>query len=209
MKKNSSTVFYIVRHAEAENNIKEIIGANSDLTEKGINQAKKIAKKFSKINFDVIFTSDLDRAQHTAEIIANDQINKSVIIDKNLRERNYGKYEGESMEKYREETKDILDMMKNMTDKELLMLRRYESFETDYELMDRLIGSLKKYANQYTGGKVLVVTHGLVIRTLLVSLGFATYKNLPAFSVKNTGYAKLEYNNMNFLLKETVDIDNV
>lgn len=209
MKKNIQTTFYIVRHAEAENNVKEIIGANSDLTEKGRMQAKTIANKFSKISFDAIFTSDLDRAKHTAEIIADKLVNKSVIIDKNLRERNYGKYEGKSMEKYREETKDVLNLMKNMPDNELLKFRRYKCFETDEELMDRFVKSIKRHASRYVDGKVLIVTHGLVMRTLLIFLGFATYRSLPVFSVENTGYIKIEYNDGMFLLRKTVGINNI
>lgn len=207
MKTDSSlTIFYILRHAEAENNIKNIIGANSDLTEEGKVQAKMAAEKLAHVHIDAIFSSDLVRAKNTAKIIARSR-KRQVIVHKELRERNYGKYEGVSRKKYREEMKEVLKKMETMADEEIKSFRRHEGFETDKELMARFTSLLKHFATSYKGKKLLIVTHGLVMRAFLIHLGFATYKTLPPFAVDNTGYIKITCNGANFFVEETYGIN--
>ncbi len=64
---------YLVRHGLT--NYNELGLSNSDpskdvhLTKKGIEQAKRLSKKLEKIDFDVIFISELKRTKQTAEII--------------------------------------------------------------------------------------------------------------------------------------------
>ena len=59
---------YIVRHGETKYNEKKIIQGHLDipLSDEGIRQAKKLAKRLEVINFDCIYTSDLKRAKQTA-----------------------------------------------------------------------------------------------------------------------------------------------
>lgn len=205
---NTFTTFYIIRHAEAENNVKEIIGADSDLTKQGKKQAKLLAKKLAHIQFDAIFSSHSLRTRHTAKMVVRSRKHQ-IIVDKNLRERDYGKYEGVSIKKYREQMIDVLKKTENMLDDELKIFRRYEGFETDQELMNRFMTSLKRFAILYKGEKLLVVTHGLIMRVFLIYLGFATYKTLPTFSVENTGYIKVAYDGSNFIVEETQGINKL
>ena len=60
---------YIIRHGESENNTKGCYTgwAEVNLTERGIEQAKSISPFLSKTKFDRVFSSDLKRAQKTAE----------------------------------------------------------------------------------------------------------------------------------------------
>ena len=61
------------------------------LTEVGKNQAHLTGKHLSKINFDVIYSSDLKRANETAEIIASYQPSElSVTVDPRIREIDMG-----------------------------------------------------------------------------------------------------------------------
>lgn len=71
------TEIIIVRHGEAEHNKKGTHGgwANSDLTPKGIMQAER-AKAYLDKHLEGNYTyyaSDLNRARHTAKIVAGDQ----------------------------------------------------------------------------------------------------------------------------------------
>lgn len=61
---------YIVRHGEVPHNaLKQYNNQNEDLTEKGIKQAEELREKIKMINYDIVISSPLIRAKHTAEII--------------------------------------------------------------------------------------------------------------------------------------------
>lgn len=80
---------YIVRHGETLlNELKQYNGEDEDLDEIGIKQAEVLKEKIKKIDFDIIITSPLLRAKHTADIINVN--NNEVIIDDRIKERNPG-----------------------------------------------------------------------------------------------------------------------
>src|SRR5690348_2997634 len=97
---------YVVRHAQSESNASGYLAGQKDeqLTELGKQQAIALAKDLSTLQFDAIFSSDLMRAKHTAEIIAREH--KLVIeTTKHLRERMWG--EKQEYAKIEEEKKEI------------------------------------------------------------------------------------------------------
>ncbi len=68
-----------------------------DLSEKGILEAEEAGQELSSQAIDVVHTSDLIRAQRTAEIVilANESTNETVTkTDWRLNERNYGSLQG-------------------------------------------------------------------------------------------------------------------
>ena len=89
----------LIRHGQSEwNALNQFTGwKDPDLTVKGIEEAHNAGKIINnlKINFDLVFTSALIRAQNTAEIILK-EINQSLSTIKNqaLNERNYGDLAG-------------------------------------------------------------------------------------------------------------------
>ncbi len=77
---------YIVRHGEVATNAPKIFNTETeDLNEKGIEQAKELREKIQDISFDIIISSPLIRARHTAEIINSKNI--PIQTDERLRER--------------------------------------------------------------------------------------------------------------------------
>ena len=89
----------LVRHGQSEwNALNQFTGwKDPGLTSRGIEEAHNAGKIINnlKINFDLVFTSALIRAQNTAEIILK-EINQSLSTIKNqaLNERNYGDLAG-------------------------------------------------------------------------------------------------------------------
>jgi 2,3-bisphosphoglycerate-dependent phosphoglycerate mutase len=89
----------LIRHGQSEwNALNQFTGwKDPDLTAKGIEEAHNAGMIINnlKINFDLVFTSALIRAQNTAEIILK-EINQSLSTIKNqaLNERNYGDLAG-------------------------------------------------------------------------------------------------------------------
>jgi len=63
-----------------------------ELSELGKKQARELRRFISNKNFDVVFCSDLKRAVESAKITFGDKY--QIILDKRLRECNYGDYTG-------------------------------------------------------------------------------------------------------------------
>lgn len=97
----------LVRHGQSEWNAKNLFTGwkDPDLTELGIEEANKAGSYLKELNikFDVMFTSNLIRAQKTGDIILK-AINQTPQIIKNLalNERNYGDLSGLNKDDARE-----------------------------------------------------------------------------------------------------------
>lgn len=88
---------YLVRHGEVNHNLYgKYNREDEDLNETGIKQAEKLKEKIQNISYDVIISSPLLRAIHTADII--NIYNKDVIIDERLKERDPGSLSGQPIE---------------------------------------------------------------------------------------------------------------
>lgn len=90
---------YLVRHGETNfNKVKKFQGWDDiPLNENGINLAQKTAVELKNIHFDAAFSSPLQRAHLTAEIILKNR-NIQIQTDNRLIEINLGKSEGDSHE---------------------------------------------------------------------------------------------------------------
>ena len=87
---------YIVRHGQVPHNaLEQYNTTDEDLTELGIMQAEKLKNKIKNINFDIIISSPLIRAKHTADII-NINSNK-IIYDDRIKERSCGDLSGKPL----------------------------------------------------------------------------------------------------------------
>lgn len=98
----------LVRHGQSEWNKKNLFTGWKDpeLTNKGIEEAIKAGKnlKTKNIKFDIMFTSDLLRAQETGRLILENMGQSDIPVIKNqcLNERNYGDLAGLNKDDARE-----------------------------------------------------------------------------------------------------------
>ena len=84
---------YLVRHGQSESNVMGRYNyVNEDLNETGIKQAEDLREKIKDIDYDIVISSPLVRALHTARIINTN--NKEIITDERLVERKHGSLEG-------------------------------------------------------------------------------------------------------------------
>lgn len=200
--------FYLVRHGETELNVKRIMQGHRDssLTEIGISQAKDLGRKLKFIHFDAVFSSDLLRARRTAEIITAEK-NLTVSTTKLLRERSFGKYEGWEFQKYFDRFEKDLKKYKIMTEKELFCHKLDQDIESDEEVVGRFLTFIREVALGYLGKRVLLVSHGGLIRTCLIHLGFGTRQQLIPGCIKNTAYVRFLSDGTEFFVKETHNIE--
>lgn len=87
---------FLVRHGESTwNAIGRVQGQTRQvgLTTLGVDQAAAVARYLASEAVDVLLTSDLDRAAHTAAVVA-EATGLAAIADWRLREQGYGSMEG-------------------------------------------------------------------------------------------------------------------
>src|SRR3981081_671393 len=96
----SERLLVLVRHGQSEWNLKNPCTGwkYPDLTEQGVTEAKEAGRKLKAqgLTFDVAFTSDLTRAQHTLKLMLAEigQTGLPTTKDLALNERDYGDLSG-------------------------------------------------------------------------------------------------------------------
>ena len=99
----------LVRHGQSDWNRKNLFTGwkNPGLTDQGVSEAENTGEKLKEqgFNFDVMFTSELKRAQNTGEIILEklNEPNLATIKSVNLNERDYGDLTGMNKDEARDE----------------------------------------------------------------------------------------------------------
>ena len=88
----------LVRHGQTDMNVEGIYFGWLDpaLNEKGREQGERAKEVLRKISYDNIYSSDLKRASETARLV--NYLKKELVLDKRLRELNFGIFEGLSYE---------------------------------------------------------------------------------------------------------------
>lgn len=163
---------YLTRHGQDEDNAKKILNGRRDtpLTTQGIRQAKKLSQKIKEIGicFEKVYTSPLQRAYKTAEIIA-----KEIGCDKpekieDLIERDFGIMTGKSLNQINEFCSS--DILKTETINYFLSPEKGETFP---QIIERAKKILKYLDKKHKNTNILLVTHGDLGKML-----YCSYYNL-------------------------------
>ncbi len=200
-------IIYVVRHGETEYNVQGLLQGQTDspLTENGRQQALERAEALKDVEFDAIFSSDLERAIKTSEII---KLNRQLAINtsKLLREKDFGPYDGKASDFFRQDNKHLFEELKKLPEQGKKDFKFFEGFESDSEMADRMIAFLREVAQTFLNKKVLVVTHRGNLRVLLLHLGFGSFDELEPKGISNSAFVKLESDGMDFVIKEVEGI---
>ena len=171
---------FLVRHGECNSNIKYIYNYKAeDINQRGIKQAKELVKKIKDIDYDVVISSPLLRAKHTAEII--NIKNKRIIIDKRIREREHGSLEGLPIESIDKE--DFYNYYSKV---------KYIDAESFSDMIKRVTSFLSELKNK-DYNSVLIVAHNGISRAF-----YAYFNGIPEdgrfwnLGMKNTEIKEFE-----------------
>lgn len=202
-------IMYFVRHGETYlNKYKRMQGwSDAPLTAQGEAVAGQTGEILKDIKFDAVYTSDLGRTIRTAKIIMKNNRYKedvSFISTSSFRESFFGYYEGALQQDayaafaehagmkpenlFRETT--LPEFMQNIKDTD-----PFHEAENYTELWERLwkgLDEVVKNAGDTGETKVLICTHGNVIRNIFTKMD---ERISPAEEVKNAGISILEYQN--------------
>ncbi len=154
------TTIGLLRHGQTDWNIDFRLQGTSDipLNETGRDQALLAGRVIDANDWDVLLTSPLSRAKETAEIVATEAGFDTLIVEPLLLERSFGEAEGMKHEDWK------------VAYGEGTPIPGGESLE---DLRVRCWQLLEHLAHTYPGRRVLVVSHGALIRKVikLVSKG--------------------------------------
>src|SRR3989344_1105579 len=157
----------IVRHGQTRSNEKEIIlgHKNEALNDKGKKQSEVIGHRLKEEKIDFLYASDLIRAVQTAKEIARHHPSLKIIKSKELRERNFGRYDGRNKHLFKEETMKIV-----IREKIHFSDFKPQKGESLKEVQERMKSFYQTLLKKHRGKTVVVVTHGGVIATFLLYL---------------------------------------
>lgn len=164
---------YLVRHGETNwNKVRKLQGqVDIPLNEFGKSLAVKTAEGLKDVSFDVCFTSPLERARETAELILNGA-DVPIINDDRIIEMGFGAYEGKCCSREEWELPESFHLF--FTDPEhYVPAPDGESF---LDVKERTRDFLRwLYAcGEYENNTILITTHGAALAGLLNNI-----KNKP------------------------------
>ncbi len=202
----------LIRHGESDGNAQRKFSGFQDvkLTEKGIWQAKRLARRLEGVQVDAFYCSDLKRARHTAEIIFGDR-GEDIVVSPNLREINFGIWEGMTFEeiKSREGAK-FTSWMENPDEKSIIP--QGESLAILNErVMTEVNRILQEHRNEEKDKTIAIVCHGGAIRIILCNALNLELKNLWFIEQNSTALNIIDYyDNRGFisLLNDTSHLED-
>ena len=160
------TTVLLIRHGETEWNILGKFQGTTDipLSDEGIRQAKLLRDRI-KGDFDYIYASPLKRAHKTAEVVCEDT-GKTVETVQDLREINFGSWEGLTPKNIAEMYPDVFKEWK--TDK-----KEGKFCDGDMSTLNASIRAkncILDIVKKHPGKKIAIVAHGGIIKAGLIGL---------------------------------------
>jgi len=153
-----------LRHAQAENNAKRILAGRTEgvhLTKTGIEQAEQIAKYLKPLDISAIYSSPIERASHTAEIVAKNR-SLEVVLDERLTEIDMGKFTLMNYDDMFAKYGNIF--LKFYENDPVIAEHEVETFpDVQKRVLDMVDHVLKKHKNE----NVILVTHMDPIKSML------------------------------------------
>ena len=202
----------LIRHGQSEwNKLNLFTGfKNVELSELGAEEANRAGQNFKNINlkFDLVYTSELKRAQDTAKIILEnlgqyDELNSSgkIIKNINLNERDYGDLTGLN----KKETAD-----KFGEDQVHKWRRGYSDRPPNGESLEDVVARVSKYFdseifNQIKNqniNNILIAAHGNSLRALLIVMSIYTANEINGVELSTGEPIHILFDNNSFSIKE-------
>ena len=147
---------FVIRHGQVPSNVEGIVSGWNDeeLTEKGISQANQIRDKLKNIQFDVVYSSPVNRAKQTAMIVAPQN---EILYDARLAERDPGTLLGQARENIDKSSWNSLDTEWTP-----------EGAETLASGLKRVKNILNEINEKCEHQTVLIVTHNFISKCIWI-----------------------------------------
>lgn len=181
----------LVRHGETELKSSEKLWGATDvkLSALGNRQAERLRDRLAKERIASIYSSNLQRAVVTAEVIASRHA-LGVIKCAELREINFGHLEGLTFEEVSQLYPEVVKLRLERNPK--LKYPGGDSFEEFGERVSQFLSRLEQHGAEET---ILIVAHSGVLRVLLCRLLNMDLSHIWQFPLDLASLSVLETNN--------------
>lgn len=165
---------YLVRHGETDWNAERRVQGQMEsvLSERGTGQAQELRPTIENLNIERAYTSTSRRTRQTADILLTG-IDLPLLPDPDLREIMLGPWEGMLWSEVDQSYPDESDLFRNQPHRFAL-----DGAESYLDVQHRAVNCIQRIVAdcaQNDIDRVLVVSHGMFIKTLIAGLaGIAT-----------------------------------
>ena len=195
--KKSGNKFFVMRHGQTENNLKNLWSVDSHnidpLTKEGEAQVLASAEKLVGQGIDLIFASPFERTQETAKIVAKTLglSEDSIVSDSRLGEWNVGKeFDGKDIEHFFE--------IRNKTTNNRYSFKTADG-ESYADVLKRVGDLIYEVDSKYSNKKILFVSHGAPVRAISQVASGYTFKKLLEHNAAFHNYENAEVREVDFV----------
>ena len=184
------TEIILIRHGETEwNSQKRMQGhSNSNLSEVGRGQIQELGELMKNVSFDHIYSSDSLRTRQTAEAITQ-YSGHTLQFDQRIREKNLGVFEGLTSTEAKERHPEVYRLFKTAGANYVI-----DEGESTQQLLERALEFIEEIRLRHPQERVVMVTHGGVVRVLMKYALGLSIDSPTRFIIKNTGIFGLIWN---------------
>jgi len=195
-----------LRHAQAENNTERILAGRTEgvpLTKIGIKQAERISEYLKPLDISAIYSSPIERAKHTAEIVTKNR-SLEVVLDERLTEIDMGKFTRMNYD-------DMFTKYGN------IFLKFYENdpviseheVETFPDVQKRVLDMVDHVLKNHNNENVILVTHMDPIKSMLAKVMNLVPQTLFELIIANASLTVITEQDTKFSLSaiNAMDID--
>ncbi len=171
-----------LRHGQAKNNTERILAGRTPgvpLTEEGVEQSEKAAKFLEEMNISTIYSSPIERAKNTAEIVGK-HISIDVKIDDRLIELDMGKFTGKPYDEIFSSHGNVF--MKFYRGELEIAHNGVETFE---QVKKRIRDMVDHVIDNHPDENVVLVTHMDPIKAMLSTVVSFSPENLYELIIPN------------------------
>lgn len=175
----------LIRHGQTDwNRDRRVMGRRPvPLNARGRAEARRVARHLKKVPLDAIFTSPMLRAVETAQSLVDGRGLK-IRLTADLAEIDYGLWVGKTFE---EVMKEEAYAVYHRTPRRA----HPPGGEKMTEVLRRAVGFIEGLKKKYRKGRIAVVSHADVIKTILVHYLGMDLNNLQKFRIDNTSVSLL------------------
>ena len=193
----SYKMIIFLRHAQAENNTKRILAGRTEgvpLTKTGIQQAEQISEYLKPLDISAIYSSPIERAKYTAEIVTKNSA-IDVELDDRLTEIDMGKFTRMNYDDMFAKYGNIF--LKFYENDPVIAEHEVETFpNVQKRILDMVDHVIKKHKNE----NVILVTHMDPIKSMLANVMDLKPKTLFELIIANASFTILTEQERKFSL---------
>jgi 2,3-bisphosphoglycerate-dependent phosphoglycerate mutase len=200
------TELLFIRHGETDWNRRPCFQGQIDvpLNANGRAQAERLAQRLRGERFDAFFTSDLQRAQQTAAPLAAAWAQQPGLLPA-LREQRFGEWEGLDFATIEERWPQLWPRWLVHDDPDFAA----PGGESPRQFHARVLDAVSALAQEATGQRAAIVTHGGVLDMLWRTATGATLAAQRECAIPNTGINRLRWVNGTLVVDTWADDEHV